>query len=150
MMMCLNINFKISHPFCNFLQLILLSSKKNAQFLIKTSDGLHRILTVLAASQVQVGYQEVVFHTEGSDALEQVAHGGCGCPISEGIQGQAGCGSGQPGLLVGDPAHRRGLKLNDHCGPFQPRPLYDFVLGDKGDRLAAWKNRLLCTVLSTV
>jgi len=35
------------------------------------------------------------------------------------------CGSGQPGLLVGDPAHSRGLKLNAHCGPFQPRPLYD-------------------------
>ena len=24
---------------------------------------------------------------------------------------QAGCGSGQPGLLVGDPAHSRGLEL---------------------------------------
>jgi len=34
------------------------------------------------------------FHTEGDDTLEQVAQGGCGCPIPEGIQGQAGCGSG--------------------------------------------------------
>jgi len=34
-------------------------------------------------------------------ALEQVAQGGCGCPIPGGIQGQAGCGSGQPGLVVG-------------------------------------------------
>jgi len=60
--------------------------------------------------------------------------GGCGCPIPGGIQGQAGCGSGQPGLLVGNPAHSRGLKLDDHCGPFQPRPFYDsviFVLGIK-------------------
>jgi len=40
-------------------------------------------------------------------ALEQVAQGGCGCPIPGGTQGQAGCGSGQPGLLVGDPAHSR-------------------------------------------
>ena len=47
------------------------------------------------------------FHTEGGDALEQVAQGGCGCPIPGGIQGQAGCGSGQPGLVVGDPAHSR-------------------------------------------
>ena len=31
----------------------------------------------------------------------------CGCPIPGGIQGQTGCGSGQPGLVVGDPAHRR-------------------------------------------
>jgi len=26
------------------------------------------------------------------------------------IQGQAGCGSGQPGLVVGDPAHSRGVE----------------------------------------
>jgi len=55
-------------------------------------------------------------------SLEQVAQGGCGCPIPAGIQGQAGCGSGQPGLLVGDPARSRGLKPDHHCGPFQPRP----------------------------
>ena len=38
---------------------------------------------------------------------EQVAQGGCECSIPGGIQGQAGCGSGQPGLVVGDPAHGR-------------------------------------------
>ena len=30
------------------------------------------------------------FHTEGGDALEQVAQGGCGCPTPGSIQGQAG------------------------------------------------------------
>ena len=50
------------------------------------------------------------FFTRGGDALEQVAQGGCGCPISGGIQGQAGCGSGQPGLVVGDAAHSRGVE----------------------------------------
>ena len=35
----------------------------------------------------------------------------CGCP-------------GQPGLLVGNPAHGRGLKLDEHCAPLQPRPFY--------------------------
>ena len=59
-------------------------------------------------------------HTEGGDALEQVAQGG--------TQGQAGCGSGQSGLLVGDPAHSRGLELNDHCGLFQSRPFYDSMI----------------------
>jgi len=49
---------------------------------------------------------EEVFHTEGGDALEQVAQRYCRCPIPEGIQGQAGCGSGQPGLVAGNPAHR--------------------------------------------
>ena len=33
---------------------------------------------------------------------------GCGYPIPGDIQ--AGCGSGQPGLVVGDPAHRRGVE----------------------------------------
>jgi len=35
---------------------------------------------------------------------------GCGCPILGGIQGQAGCGSGQPDVVVGDPAHSRGVE----------------------------------------
>jgi len=72
--------------------------------------------------------QSDVFHTEGSDTLEQVAQGGCGCPIPGGIQGQAGCGSWQPGLVVGDPAHSRGLKLDDHYCPSQPRRFYDSMI----------------------
>ena len=31
-------------------------------------------------------------------------------PSPEGIPGQAGCGSGQPCLVVGDPAHSRGFE----------------------------------------
>ena len=60
--------------------------------------------------EVQIRYQEEVFHTESGDALEQVTQGGCGCPIPRCIQGQAGCSSGQPGLVVGDPAHSRGVE----------------------------------------
>ena len=60
-------------------------------------------------------------------AMEQVAQGGCGCPAPGGIQGQTGRGSGQPGLVVGDPAHSRGLELDEHCGPFQPRPFCDSI-----------------------
>ena len=29
---------------------------------------------------------------------------------------------------VGDPAHSRGLELDDRCGPFQPRPFYDSTI----------------------
>jgi len=64
----------------------------------------------------------------GGDALEQVAQRGLGYPIHGGILGQAGCGSGQRSLVVGDPAHNRGLKLDDHWGPFQPRPFYDCMI----------------------
>ena len=28
---------------------------------------------------------------------------------------------------LGNPAHSRGLKLDEHYGPFQPRPFYDSV-----------------------
>ena len=61
--------------------------------------------------EIQVRYQEEVFHTEGGDTLELVAQGGCGCPIPGGIEGQSGCGSGQPGLVGGDPAHGRGVEI---------------------------------------
>ena len=27
-----------------------------------------------------------------------------------------------------DPAHSRGLELDEHCGPFQPRPSYDAMM----------------------
>ena len=50
------------------------------------------------------------FHTEAGDTLEQVAQGGCGCPITGGIQGQDGCGSGQPGLVIDNTAHSRGVE----------------------------------------
>ena len=50
-----------------------------------------------------------VFHSEGGDTLEQVAQGGCGCPIPGGIQSQAGCGFG-PGLVVGDPEQSRRIE----------------------------------------
>ena len=55
-------------------------------------------------------FRRKFFHTESGVAMEQVAQGGCGCPIPEGIQSQAGCGSGHPGLVVGNPAHSRGVE----------------------------------------
>ena len=62
----------------------------------------------------------------------KVAQGGCGCPIPAGTQSQVGCGSGQPGLVVGDPARS---KLDDHCGPFQPRPFCDSVMYERTSRM---------------
>jgi len=69
------------------------------------------------------------FNKEGGDALEQDAQGGCGCPIHGGIQGQAGCGSGQPGLVVGNPAHSRGVEtgLSLWCFSTQ-RPFHDSMI----------------------
>ena len=71
------------------------------------SDRTRRNGLKLRQGRFQVRYQEEVFHTKGGDVLEQVAQGRCGCPTPGGIQGQAGCGSGQPDLMVGDSAHSR-------------------------------------------
>jgi len=42
-----------------------------------------------------------------------------------GIQGQAGWGCEQPGLVGGDPANSSGLELGGLKGPFQLKPFYD-------------------------
>ena len=68
------------------------------------------------------------FYSEDVEVLAHTDQRNCGCLIPEGIQHQAGCGSGQPGLVAGGPAHSRGLKLHDHCGPFQSRPFYDSMI----------------------
>ena len=65
----------------------------------------------LRQGRFRLDIRRKIFTQECSDALEQVAQGGCGCPISGGIQGQAGCGSGQSGLVVGDPARSRGVEM---------------------------------------
>jgi len=48
--------------------------------------------------------QRVVTH------WNRLFQGGCGCPIPGGIQGQAGCGSGQPRLVAGNRTHSKGVE----------------------------------------
>ena len=48
---------------------------------------------------------------KGSEALEQVAQRGTGCPVLGDTQGQAGLDSEQSDLAVGVPVHCRGLDL---------------------------------------
>ena len=40
--------------------------------------------------EIQIGYKEKVFNSEGGEALKQVAQRGGGCRIPGDIQGQAG------------------------------------------------------------
>jgi len=53
--------------------------------------------------------------------LEQAAWRGCGCSIPGGVQGQAGWGPGQPGLVpdlkAGGPACGGGLEPDDPWVP---------------------------------
>ena len=53
------------------------------------------------------------FFTQCGEALAQAAQRSCGCPIPGGVQGQAGWGFGQPGLVGGVPAHGKGLELDE-------------------------------------
>ena len=50
-----------------------------------------------------------ILHCEGGETLEQVAQRSNGCPLSGGVQGWAGWGCEQPGLVGGVPAYSRGV-----------------------------------------
>jgi len=54
------------------------------------------------------------------------------------LQKQAGCGSGQPGLVVATLPLAGGLKLDDHCGPFQPRTFCDSMKSLDSNRRLIW------------
>jgi len=42
------------------------------------------------------------------NATSTITQRSCGCPISGGVEGQAGWGPGQPDVVSGSPAHGRG------------------------------------------
>jgi len=46
-------------------------------------------------------YKEEILYSEGGEAVEQVAQRSCGCPLPGSVQGQAGWGFEQPGLVEG-------------------------------------------------
>ena len=73
-------------------------------------------------------YEQEVFHPEGGDTLEHVAQGGCGRPIPGGIQGQAGCGSGQWVWWLVTLHTAGGLRRFDYYGPLQLRPFCDSMI----------------------
>jgi len=46
-------------------------------------------------------------YCDGGEALAQVAHRSCGCPLPGSVQGQVGRGFERPALMEGVPAHGR-------------------------------------------
>jgi len=47
------------------------------------------------------------YHREGGGALKKVAQRSCRCPLSRSVEGQAGWGFEQPGVVESVPAHGR-------------------------------------------
>jgi len=88
-----------------FIQKILIQFKQEP-YRVRTLISTHGFK--LRQGKFRLDIRREFFHAEGGDAMEQVAQGGCRCPIPGGVQSQAERGSEQPGLVVGDPAHRRG------------------------------------------
>jgi len=71
------------------------------------------------------------------------AQGGCGCPIPGGIQDQTGYGSGQPGLVGGDPAHSRGVETQLSLWSFSTQAIlwfYDSMISSSVDKVRLIRN----------
>ena len=64
-------------------------------------------------------YKEIVFYSEGGEALAQAAQRCDGCPVPGDIHGEARPGSGQPDLAVDIPIHSKGVGLDHFKCPFQ-------------------------------
>ena len=54
-------------------------------------------------------HEEEILYCEAGEALEQAAQRSCGCPVPDSVQGQAGWGFEQLGLVAGVPVHGRGV-----------------------------------------
>jgi len=62
---------------------------------------------------IYLRYKKEILYCEGCEALEQAAQRSRGCPLPANIQGQAGRGFEQPGLVEGVPAHGSSLEPDD-------------------------------------
>ena len=82
----------------------------------------------------RLAIKKEILYSEGGEALDQVAQRSCGCPLPGSVQGQAGWGFEQPGLVEGVPAHGRGgwTKWSTRSRPTQ---------------IIWWVNEIVCVQL---
>jgi len=65
------------------------------------------------------------FHTEGGDALNRLPKEAVDAPPLQVFEVRLDVAKGSLVCWLVTLHIAGGLKLNDHCGPFQPRPFYD-------------------------
>ena len=67
---------------------------------------------------------EEVFHPEGGDALNRLPKEAVDAPSMEAFKARLDVALGRLVWWLATLHIARGLKLDDHCGPFQRRPFY--------------------------
>ena len=75
-----------------------------------------------------VRYQEEVFHSEGGDALNRLPKEAVDAPSLEAFKARLDVALGSLVWWLATLHIAGGLKLDDHCGPFQPRPFYGSMI----------------------
>ena len=68
-----------------------------------------------------------ILYYEGGEALAQAAQRSCGCLLPGSVQGQAGWGFEQPGLVEGVLTHGRAVGTRCSLRSLLPKPFYDSV-----------------------
>jgi len=78
--------------------------------------------------EVWVGYQKEVFHSEGGDHWNRLPKEAVDAPSLEAFKARLDVALGSLVWWLVTLHIAGGLKLDGHCGPFQPRPFYDSVI----------------------
>ena len=73
-------------------------------------------------------YEEEVFPPEGGDALNRLPKEAVDAPSLQAFKARLDVALGSLGCWLVTLHIAGGLELDDHCGPFQPRPFYDFMI----------------------
>jgi len=68
------------------------------------------------------------FHPEGGDALNRLPKEAVDAPSLEAFKARLDVTLGSLVCWLATLHIAGGVKLDDHCGPFQPRPFYDSVI----------------------
>jgi len=93
--------------------------------------------------------EEEVFHIEGVKHWKRLPKEGVDAPSLEAFKARLDVALGSLGWWLVTLHIAGGLKLNDHCGPFQPRPCYDSMISVHPSTLPLRPIPLLLTLEPT-